>query len=58
MGPVGCCWVLVVGAVRAISMPGASSGTPRLSYRLAELHNGAVLLIMSFIFSRNIKKLP
>lgn len=58
VGSLGCCWVLVVGAVGVISMPGASSSTPRLSYRPAELHNGAVLLIMSFIFSRNIKKRP
>lgn len=58
MGSLGCCRVLVVGAVGAISMPGASSSTPRLSYRPAKLHNGAVLLIMSFIFSWNIKKRP
>lgn len=39
-----------------ISMLGASSSTPDLYYCLAYLHNIAVLLIMSFIFSFNIKK--
>lgn len=64
-----CCLVRLGGALKvmqevlyrgqsAISMLGASSTAPSLRCFLAWLHNIAVLLIMSFIFSFNIKERP